>query len=508
MILQIVFSSVGLFLSLSVAVYFLINLNRIVSKVKVEENEILVSPLSQSKTIFYVVYALSNLGLIALLVLSILSLLTDLNFFMYFILIAILVFFSSRYLLNSFLSYLVIKEDKIIRNTIFIKNQIIDISEIKNSSLTQQGKLLLLDQNNKCVASCSYNDIGVKDLVESLMEKEITFSRDLVKFLKIEDKNQVVEEKSEDASSQSNPSSDSDPSLNSEKNQETKSNDKYSESQVQAFELVGKDFRDNVKINIRNDIIKEVIIQVVVAALIALFVILLNNYLLLFLLLVNFYLAYSKYREMKTKYNISNETDFNLGLKYAYLNKNVIGYHENKNRMFKTSAIMISVLLVFFTAFSGYTMTRKNEISYEKMTSVSGTLSKITEDKILTIQVEDNEEKYKEYTFVVANSLNKYIDLDSLKNEKLGQNVELKFDPSVTTTKNVTMYYLRIFDGVEDQEYINQDTFKAYFKDYQKRQMVTFYVSLGITLVVIASSVGYYYYNKVQSKKETIDLSK
>lgn len=504
MILQIVFSSVGLFLSLSVAVYFLINLKRIVNKVKVEENEILVSPLSQSKTIFYVVYILANLGLIALLVLSILSLFSDLNFFMYFILIGILVFFSSRYLLNSFLSYLIVKEDKIIRNTIFIKNQTVNISDIKNSSLTQQGKLLLLDQNNKCIASCFYNDVGVKDLVECLMQKEITFSRDLVKFLKIEDKTPVTEENSDSE----NASSESDSSSESEKTPETKSNDKYSESQIQAFELVGKDFRDNVKTNMRNDIIKEVIIQVVVAALIALFVILLNNYLLLILLLVNVYLAYSKYREMKTKYNIANETDFNLGLKYAYLNKNVIGYHENKNRMFKTSAIMISVLLVFFTAFSGYTMTRKNEISYEKMTTVSGTLSKITEDKIITIQVEDNEEKYKEYTFVVANSLNKYIDIDALKNEKLGQNVELKYDPSVTTTKNVTMYYLRIFDGVDDQEYINQDTFTKYFKDYQKRQMVTFYVSLGITLVVIAFSVGYYYYNKTQAKKETIDLSK
>ncbi len=502
MILQIVFSSVGLFLSVFAMIYLLINHNRIVNKVKVDDNDILVSSLSQSKTIFYIVYALSNLGLIALFILSFFSLLTDLNFFMYFVLIAILIFFSSRYLLNSFLSYLIIKDDKIIKNTIFIRNQSINVSEIKNTSLTQQGKLLFLDQNNKCVASCFYNDIGVKKLVECLMEKGITFSSDLIKFLKIDDKNSFTEEKSEDDSGESNYLSDSKNIL------ENEINNKYSESQVQSFELIGKDFRDNVKINIRNDIFKEIFIQIVIVALITLFAILLNNYLLLVLLLVNVYLAYSKCREMKTKYNIEDETDFNLGLKYAHLNKNVIGYHENKNRMFKTSAIMISILLIFFTAFSGYTMTRKNEISYEKMTTVSGILAKITDDKILTIQVNDNEEKYKDFTFVVANSLNKYVDLNSLKNEKIGKNIEIKYDSNITSTTNVTMFYLKIYDEEKSIEYINQDTISSYFKDYQKRQMVTFYVSLGITLVIIFSSVGYYYYNKTQRKKETIDLSK
>ena len=43
MILQIVFSSVGLFLSLSVAVYFLINLKRIVKKFKSERSDKILS---------------------------------------------------------------------------------------------------------------------------------------------------------------------------------------------------------------------------------------------------------------------------------------------------------------------------------------------------------------------------------------------------------------------------------------------------------------------------------
>ena len=95
-----------------------------------------------------------------------------------------------------------------------------------------------------------------------------------------------------------------------------------------------------------------------------------------------------------------------------------------------------------------------------------------------------------------------------MKNEKIGKNIEIKYDSNITSTTNVTMFYLKIYDEEKSIEYINQDTISSYFKDYQKRQMVTFYVSLGITLVIIFSSVGYYYYNKTQRKKETIDLSK
>ncbi len=496
MVLGIVLSSISILVSLVSLFYYFFNNKNHKSKIQVDENDVLMYDLGTSKKIFLVVYALSNVGMITLLVLSILNKFQVFDFLMYYILLTLLLLFAIKYLLSEAFEYFVVQNDRILVKKLFRKLKVVLFDDIKQTNINQQAHVVITGHNNQIITSFSYQGHHAKEGIELMHNNGIKFNPDLLKYLKISS----VEENKPDNSEVS-----ADTTLQNVETENNKEDEKYTPEQKEAFELIGKQFRENKNINFRNDIIKAIVIQVLVAGAIVLFTLLLGNLLLLILLLVNVYLAYSKSKELKEKYQIEGKSDFDLGLKYAYLNKNVIGYHDGKNRMLKSSSIMIIILLVFFTGFLGYSLFSLKGFTYDKTIPVNGTLNSIDVKNQITFKIDDQEEKYKDVTFSLPNSLYSYIDTAGLENEATSQTVEIKIDQNfVEGTQSAAVYYLKI----GDKEYLNLDTINKYYDNYKNRQMVSFYVSLGVTIVAIGFTVGMYYYNKSQIKTETIKITK
>lgn len=500
MILGIVLSSISILISLASLFYYLFNSKNHKSKIQVGEEDVLMYDQGTSKKIFLVVYALSNIGMITLLVLSILNKFKVFDFLMYFILLLLLLLFSIKYLLSEAFEYFVVQNDRILVKKLFRKLKVVLFDDIKQTSINQQAHVVITGHNNQIITAFSYQGHHAKEGIELMHNNGIKFNPDLLKYLKI---SSMEETKSDDNSEVSAEN----PSQNVDTENSVKEDEKYTPEQKEAFELIGKQFRENKNINFRNDIIKAIVIQVLVAGAIILFTLLLNNLLLLILLLVNVYLGYSKSKELKEKYQIEGKSDFDLGLKYAYLNKNVIGYHDGKNRMLKSSSMMIIILLIFFTGFLGYLLFSLKEFTYdeEKFVKVTGNLNSIDVKNQITLKVDEAEGKYKDITFSLPNSLYSYIDTTALANEVTAQKVEIIIDKNLASdAKSGVAYYLKI----ADKEYLNLDIINKYYANYKSRQSVSFYVSLGVTIAAVGFTIGMYYYNKSQIKTETIKITK
>ena len=500
MIAQIIISSLALLIGLITIVGFFFYKNKKNNMTKTNDGEILICLTSQSYRLFILIFFLSLVGFIVLLVASILKMVSLSNFVMYAVLLFILQFLSTYSLAGHHFSYLIIKDDLIEEHKVFRKVKSISFSDIDNTSVSQ-SLILFISKERKVISSFSFLHVNADKAVNYLYNKGISFNKELLKYLKIEviekvdsnESNEKVETKVVDEKTEV---------VEAKKENEL---DKYTKEQIEAFRIIGEDFRQNVEKYHKKEVVKFVIFQVVLAIAIVLLA-LFNGLLWLLLLLINLYLIYSKYKELKHKYDINTDSDVKLGIKKAHLNKKVIGYHQAKNRSFKSMAVMICILLVIFTGFSGFSTFSAKPLNYDNTTTITGNLvtCKINESNLVEITLEDVESNYKDYKFILPNALDAFVNKDDIVKEEINQEVTIKVNITDEKATTLTILYLKIGEN----EHVNQNTLDQYFDKYIDQQKVSFFIMCGVTLLVIGGSFGYYYFNKIQAKKETINISK
>ena len=495
MVIQIIFCSIGFLLSLITALYVLINRKKTVSKIVPIDKDILIASNKKTLKFSLLINIVSNAGLLLFLILAILKKLGENSYLLYLVLLVLFVILSCKYILDCLFSYTLISED-IKVHKLFKKDAIYSLDDVKSSIMTNQY-IALVGENKRLILPLLYNHPKTKDVINFFNNKGVEFKKELLDYYKIEHKNEIKEDVvSEEVSHEVE---------NETTNvvEDDQTNEKYSENQIQAFTLIGKQFKEEKKKNLIIDIVSAIIIQLLLLGIILAFVLITKQYLFLIALLINVYLAYKKVINLKKKYQIEGIDDFKLGLKYAHLNNRVIGYHEIKNKSVKSTTIMAGIVLTIICGFSGMTLFTSKPISYDGMTTIEGNIKTITVDSAVKLTITDNENKYSEYTFIVPNSLNDYIDLNNLVLEEEGSSVVIKSTIS-KDSKDVITYYLKI-DSIE---YVNGQLIDAYYKDYMDSQTKSFILTCSCSLLFVGCLIGYYYYNKTQIKKETIDITK
>ena len=495
MIIQIIFCSIGFLLSIATILYVLINRKKTVSNIVLKEGEILIASNKKTLRFSLIINIVSNAGLLLFLILAILKKLGENSYLLYLVLLVLFVILSCKYILDCLFSFTLISED-IRVHKLFKKDANYSLDDVKSSIMTNQY-IALVGENKRLILPLLYNHPMTKDVINFFNNKGVEFKKELLDYYKIEHKNEIKEDiVSEEVSQEVE-------NENTNVVEDNQANEKYSENQIKSFTLIGKQFREEKKKNLIVDIVSAIIIQLLLLGIILAFVLITKQYLFLIALLINVYLAYKKVVNLKKKYQIDGIDDFKLGLKYAHLNNKVIGYHEIKNKSLKSTIVMAGIVLAIICGFSGMTLFTSKPISYDGMTTIEGNIKTITIDTVVKLTITDNENKYSEYTFIVPNALNDYIDLNNLVSEEEGTSVVIKSTIS-KDSKDVITYYLKI-DSVE---YVNEQLIDAYYKDYIKSQTKSFILTCSCSLLFISGLIGYYFYNKAQIKKETIDITK
>lgn len=484
MILKIVLSSILCALVIALGIYYLVKLNKTNKRITKEEDKIYLIPNEKGKAINISAIAIVFACSIALIVCSVLNVIKTNTFFLCYIVLIFVLYFGVKSFIYQNFTYYVVDNEKIEANYLFRKKEAVFFNQIAYP-VFQNSSLYLLDNEKKTLMSVQFNIHGLNLAIKKMYEHEIKFDVKVLKYFNIE-LNEEDKEKIEE---------------NKEPSQEEIDQNNYL---TETYTSIGKEFRENKNKNFKNDVIKACAYQIFLILCIILFAILLKNYIIFALLLFNVYLAYSKYKELKSKYDFKEMDDYELGKKFASLNPKVIGYHDNKIRMVKSYGIFIGVLLVIFVGFSGYNAFSKKTVNYDGLTTISGTITSINLDNsnTLKIKINDEENKYSKYEFQLPSQLNKYINLDEIltKNDK---NAIIKVGNLDEKNLNGIYYYLEI----DSKEYVNLSILDKYMVDYQNGLKRNFYISLGAVGIIIGCGIGYFIYNKKQIKNETIDLS-
>ena len=500
MILKIITCSLLLGINLAFLIYLLINFNKINGRRLDEENSILVTPVPQGKIAYLVMLITTNVGYIALLIYSVLSNVDVLSFVMFVILLVMINGLSINFFIKYLFEYVKLFEGKFYVKKFLKEEKVFEVSSIKKS-LINQNRIYLVNEEGHTLFYLVYNYQNVDKIISHLyLDNDVEFDANLLKYYKINLK-KTVEDSVGEENEKNEISAEED-----QTNKEDQENDKYSPEQVEKFTEIGQTFRNNIKKNKINDIVKHIILQIIVAGFIVFFSFYFKNFLLLIILLLNVFLAYSKIKELKNKYNIEDKNYLDLGIKFAYLDKRVKGYHERKNKMLKSTFLIVGIFVVIYVVFSGYLLftSKPIDISSSSYTLIEGKLSSATiSNNTISIKITDEENKYNDHTFQIPSALFKYYDSQELLSEEIDQTIVIKSD--LTSSSKTT---LALYVKIGDKEYVNQDSLTNYFNDYMKKQKNSFIVSIVVGVVVIGGSFGYYYYNKSMIKKEVIDLSK
>ena len=475
--MQVILCIVGLAILVVSSLLIVLFKSKSVKHVKINENEVILYSPTLNVKLFNIVYLVSILGLITLLVLSLLEILASLDFWMYFALLIVLGLMSIKYFSDAYYSYVKLGKSIIVHPTLF-KERTIEYHHIKKSQFQGQS-ICLLDGQGKNVLSFVFNTKGAKESVNLLSGKGIKFDKNILDYYSV--KEEHIENNK----------------VNKEDSLEVVQTNK-----IEVCEMLGKAFRDNKSKYMKQDIIIAICIQLIILAIVITLTIVNQNIIFLFLLLINVYFGYSKVKSLKKKYNFDSLTDVQIGEKYAYLNKDVIGHHANKNRVVKTPLIMISILVGMILSFYGYSILTSKPISYDSMDSVSGNLISLKVNTQIEIKITSTNEYHEKYTFYVPNALNNYIKTDELVLEETNQEIEIKTIFN-NNSYNANIYYLKIGDKV----YIDENCLNSYYVDYMNSQKVTFVIVLIFGVLVIGGLSGYYIYNNTQKQKETISLS-
>lgn len=499
MVFKIIICSILLVLNLASVIYFLLNLKIVNGRRIDEENSIVVTSPGTSKVLYLVMLISSNVGFILVLIFSIISKIDLLSFFMYLILLLLINGMSLNFFIKYYFDYVKLSEGKFYIKSFLKDERIVEETEVKKSSINQ-NKIYFGNDNNSTLFYLVYNYQNVDKIISHLYhDLDVDFNENLLNYYKIELKKK--EEPSNEQSAETVSLENETPTSESEKIE----NDKYTSSQVEKYTEIGARFRENEKKNKIIDIVKHCLLQILIIGFVLFFTFYFNNYFLLIILLVNAYLAYSKIKEMRNKYHFEGKNDFDLGLKYAYLDKRVKGYHQNKNKLMKSTLVMIGIFVGIYIIFTGYLLftSKPIDLSSSSYSLVEGQITSISgNNKSINIKISDSENKYQEHTFQIPSALFNYYDNEAILNEEVNQNIVIKSD--LTSSNSTT---LALYVKIGDKEYVNQESLTSYYNDYMKKQRNSFIISLSIGLVFVGGSLGYYYYNKAMIKKEEIDLS-
>lgn len=486
MVVQIVLISLLLAVGPAFGIYFACNRKKSVFCRHIDESSVVIGGDGKNRLVYLILTGLYHLGLIVLLIGTCLKWIQGTYVYLCLILLALIAFLSIQYLAGDFFACLEFTDEGIVESKPFRKQRSISYEEIDRTSCGRDLNIVLY-KNNAAIAYFSARSEKAADAVKKMVAFGVRFDRELLQFLNLPVDEPVVSENGE----------------SSEAEVEVKKEDKqeFTEAQIEAYGQIGREFRENARIHRRNDIVKAVLFQIICIAVIVLLCLMFRSYFMFVLLLVNVYLAYSKVKELRAKYDFRDLNDFELGKKYAHLNPKVVGYHREKNRAFKSTAIMIGILLAALIGFSAFTLIKAEPIGYDGTTEIQGTLKSIAEETYVTIKIDDSEARYADYSFLVPNALNGYLNKEEMLRETIDQEVSIKaiLDDD---KKSATVYYIKI----GETEYVNLETLDAYYRAYLNQQWITLYVTIALEVVLIGGSVAYYFYNRAEEKKETIDL--
>ena len=490
MVVQIVLIALLLAVGPAFGIYCAVNRRNSVFVHRKDESRVVLGGDGKNRLVYLILTGLYHAGLIVLLVGTCLKWIEGTSVYLCWILLALIAFLSIQYLANDFFSFLEFSDADLVENKPFRKKRRIAYEAIERTSCGQDLNVVLY-QGNALLTYFSARNEKAAEAVEIMRSAGIRFDKEVLQVLKLPSDTEETEAAESEGASLPE--------------EEAKGEEKpeWTKAQIEAYTEIGKEFRENARVHRRNDIVKAVLFQLVCLGVVVLLCLLFRSYFMAVLLLVNVYLAYSKVKELRAKYDFQELSDFELGKKYAHLNPKVIGYHRMKNRAFKSTAIMVGILLAVLIGFSAYTLVRAKPLDYNDKTEIRGTLKSIVEETYVTIRIDDDENQYADCAFLVPNALNGYIQKEQMLRETIDQEVAMRVVLD-DDKKNATVYYVRI----GETEYVNQETLDAYYRDYLNQQWITLYVTIALEVVLIGGSVGYYLYNRAEEKKETIDLRK
>lgn len=496
MVIEIILSSIAIVISILGLIFFFIKKKEI-KKDLASGNGIFVTNDASSLKTHIVIFTLVNIGLIVLLVTSILKVVSTTDFYLYFVMAILLYGITGHYILTTLLTYVCFYDEVIKVKKLFKK--IINVKYEKIKMVGTSPNYIVLSDDNKALLSFTITSNNAKEAVVLLQNKGYKIPRDLLLFYDLitPENNQENQE----------PIKQEDPVSENKDENEIKENksdnmlEKYTQKQLDAFELIGKEFRENAVENRKKEFIKSIITQIFLIIVIVVFTLLMQNWFLLIFTFFSIYLIINKNKELNVKYNLEGRTNIELGINYAYDNKKVKGYHELKNKSIKSTSIMLLIFFVIFAGITGYMYLSAQPITYEDMITVNGTLTELKEDTSITIKITDGEEKYSDYSFVIPNGLNSYFESETLLQEEVNQFVEMKVIVD-ETSKTATVYYVSIGEDV----YVNLDTLNSYVEKYKNDMGTIFFVIVGAMVLFIGGVIGLTIYNKKQISTETIDI--
>ena len=507
-------------LALVLALVCFIRRNKSHVTIKKENNILIVSRNPQRKILLLCAYFIATVCIAIDTIVYWFRYIQEFEFFAYFFGLLLIIALSANYLLNYYFDYVVATDKKINDYSIVRKPVTVNISNVVTVKLNK-SRIMLLNKEDQAVASFHIDSYNAGALIERIYkENNANVLEAILAYYHIDlnerdreaHRLEIEKQKAKNpASKEANEAKKTEETKDSKEEKETKdtakkskkkNDDRYSENQIEAYTMIGKEFRDNEKKNKRNDIIKNVLFQVVLAAIVVGFILISHNYLMIILFGVNIFVALSKAKEFKIKYSFFDNSDFDLGLKFAYQCPRVKGYHKNKARSTKTSSMLLSIVAIIITAFNGYMTFTSKPLNYNDTTTVTGELVEIKKDHFidLTIKNTSNDNQYSDYVFTIPDSFYEYIEVDALTSEEAGQQVEMKI---TSKDKHATVLYLKVGEDL----YVGDDTLDKHFTKYITTQKIIFFSLVGATIAILIGSFGYQWYLESGVKKEDIDLN-
>ena len=279
----------------------------------------------------------------------------------------------------------------------------------------------------------------------------------------------------------------------------------YDDKKVQIYKKIGKEYKDKlIKNENKNKIIS--IILLIVLCLISIFISILIDIIILGIVLIVMFIVFYNVMNKNRKKELE-ETYYNLGCKYYFKHKFVVGHGKTTFSRIRLVSIIYLILGLLFSLI--LLIPDHKRVDYNTLVEVSGQVEYCFEysgenKKIVFGLVGDNTE-YKlrsifvddfDFSFFDEVKINDYVIfyIDETNYEELNNNDYGK-------TRETEVYFVE----ANNKQYFNEENYIKGLTDDDRIKYIMGFIGVSVAVVSVITLIGGYVYYKNNSKKEYIN---